>query len=444
MRLSRLHLHRLLSAVSLFLLLCLAACRGPRTVAPETAGLSSARLEAVHALLEENVRKGSVAGAVAAVARRGEVAYLDAAGMQDREAGAPMRADTIFRICSMTKPVTSVAVMMLVEEGRVALEDPIDKFLPELKEVKVAVAGPAAAAAAPGARGGHTLVPAERPITIRHLLTHTSGLTYTFSGMQPASGLYKKAGVEDGLVETDVTNAENARRLAAQPLLFQPGTAWAYGLSTDLLGRLVEVVSGMSLEEVFRRRIFEPLGMEDTCFRPPPEKLGRLAAAYRPAAAGVERLPEGPVRLGPLVYSASYPYAGPGALQSGGAGLVSTVPDYLRFLRMLRNGGELGGVRILKVETVDQMTRDQIAPLEPNFKNHGDGFGLGFGVVTEKGKDLGLGSAGTYSWGGFFYTYFWVDPRKDLIGLVMAQLHPWDGRTLWDDFRKRVYEAVVD
>jgi CubicO group peptidase (beta-lactamase class C family) len=435
--------------LSFFLLgfVAAAGCRGPEarrleTVTPESVGLSSEKLRAVHELLEENVRNEAVAGAVAIVARHGKVGYLDAVGMQDREAGKPMTPDAIFRICSMTKPITSVAVLMLEEEGKLSLDDPVSKFIPEFKGSQVA----AGAGGAPGGKdGGVRLIPAERQITILHLLTHTSGIPYGFTARPNISASFRGLGIADGLSETGIDLAENARRIASAPLVHQPGTAWEYGLSTDVLGRVVEVASGLSLDEFFRARIFQPLGMKDTCFRLPADRRPRLAAVYQTGAGGkLERLPGGRVEKGALVYSDSYPHGGPGVYFSGGAGLVSTVPDYYRFLLMLRNGGELDGARLLRTATVERMTRSHTDGLKLAFTNHGDAFGLGFGVVTEAGRDFGLGSVGAYSWGGFYYTYFWVDPRKDLIGLVMAQLQPWDGRTLWDDFRKRADEAVKD
>ncbi len=416
---------------SLVTVIFVTACAGPRVVPPEAVGLSSEKLRGIHELLEGLVEEKSIAGGVALVAREGEIAYLDAVGWQDVEAATPMATDTIFRICSMTKPVTSVAVMILVDEGLVSLDDPLSKFIPEFKDVRVFAAG--------SSEG----VPVERAITIRHLLTHTSGLTYGFIG-SPVSELYRKGGVSDGLIETDGTTGDNAVRIASMPLLFKPGTAWSYSLATDVLGRLVEVASGRTLDAFFSERIFEPLGMKDTHFVLPAEKRSRLAAVYQPGADDtIERLPEGRNETGGVVYSASYPYRGSGRYFSGGAGLVSTVPDYARFLRMLLAGGELDGARILKPSTVELMTRDHCAGLEGLFDNHGDGFGLGFGVVTEAAGDRGLGSVGTYSWGGFYFTYFWVDPVEELIGIVMAQLYPWGEHALWSDFRRLAYEAIL-
>lgn len=418
--------------IRLFLALLLASCSsGPSVVAPESVGLSSRGLQKVRETLDGLVREKRVAGGAALVARRGRVAWQAAVGFRDAASGSPMAVDTLFRICSMTKPVTSVAVLMLRDERKLSLADPLSKFLPEFARARVAV------------KEGDSFrtVEAEREITIRHLLTHTSGLTYGFFGKPPFAGLYAKAGVSDGLVETEGTIGENCRRLAAAPLLFQPGTAWEYGLSTDVLGRVVEVASGMTLEEFFRRRIFEPLGMRDTGFRVPREGLARLATVYRPGAdKTIERQPDGPLALGSSSYSSTYPHAGPGTFFSGGAGLVSTAGDYARFLQMLLNGGE----GLLKRESVAEMTSDQIAVLAIAFDAHGDRFGYGFGVVSEAAKDRGLGSPGTYSWGGFYHTYFFVDPRRELIGVVMTQLYPWSHLTLWSDFRRGVYAALLD
>ncbi len=418
--------------ILLALVLGTVACTEPQVAPPESVGLSSEKLQDIHGLLEGLVETKSIAGGVALVARKGQIAYLDAVGMQDVETETPMAPDTIFRICSMTKPITSVAIMMLVDEGLLSLDDPVAKFIPEFEGVKVLVSG--------STEG----TPADREITIQHLLTHTSGLTYGFMGT-PVSALYREGRVSDGLIETDGTIGDNAARIASMPLLFQPGSAWAYSLATDVLGRVVEVASAKTLDAFFRERIFEPLGMKDTYFRLPPEKRSRLAAVYQPAADDtIERLPEGRIETDGAVYSAGYPYSGSGKYFSGGAGLVSTVPDYARFLQMLLAGGEFDGVRLLKETTVELMTKDHCSDVEGLIEDHGDGFGLGFGVVTEAAKDRGLGSVGTYSWGGFYFTYFWVDPAEKLVGIVMAQLYPWGERTLWNDFRGLTYKAITD
>jgi CubicO group peptidase (beta-lactamase class C family) len=390
------------------------------------------RFSAVHQLLEDYVRQSRVAGAVGLVMERGRLVYSDAAGWRDLAAKKPMAGDTIFRIASMTKPVTSVAVMVLVDEGRVSLSDPLSKFIPEFATQQVIKPTP---------DGAGQPVAASRPITIRDLLTHTSGITYGLFGQQPHAERYKAAGVSDGLIETPATLAENMRRLATCPLTNQPGEAWQYGLSTDVLGRVVEVASGKRLDEFFAERIFQPLGMRDTHFRLPAEKRDRLATLYRPGAGQkLEAVGSGPQQAAGLIYSATFvsdssPYL------SAGAGLVSTAADYARFLSMLLGRGELEGVRLLEPETVDEMTRNQIGDLSILFGVHGDRFGYGFGVHTEK-SDRNGASIGSYSWGGIFHTYFWVDPKRQVIGIVLAQLYPFDQSALWSDFQKQVYESL--
>ncbi len=404
--------------------LALVGC-APSQARPEEAGLSAEGLRKVSGVLEKLVAERKVAGGVALVARNGRTVLLEAVGHQDLEAGKPMAPDTIFRICSMTKPVTSLAVLMLHEQGKLALSDPVSRYIPEFRATKV------------GAEGA----PLEREVTIHHLLTHTSGLTYGFFNREPFSALYRKAGVSDGLVETEGTIADNCRKLAACPLLFQPGTKWDYGLSTDVLGRVVEVASGMTLDRFFRNRIFEPLGMKDTHFRLPKDKLPRLAAVYRPRKdQTIERQPDGPLPLGPSSYSSTYPTSGPEGYFSGGAGLVSTAADYARFLQVFVDGG--GG--LVKLETVKAMTSDQVPGLTLAFDAHGDRFGYGFGVVSGAAKDKGLVSPGTISWGGFYHTYFFADPKKKLAGVVMTQLYPWNHMTMWSDFRAAVYGALLD
>ena len=349
------------------------------------------RFDKVATLLQHHVDRKQVAGAVALVLHRGKPVFSAAVGNADAGASRPMAEDSIFRIASMTKPVTSVAVMMLAEEGRFALTDPVSKFLPEFKDMRVL-----------DPKGSGT-VAAIRQITIHDLLTHTSGLTLGFLADGRLGQLYREAKVCDGLSRTDCTLAENVRRLAALPLKNQPGTAWEYGLSTDVLGRLVEVVSGESLDAFFRERIFQPLGMTDTGFTVPAGQRNRLAAIYRPGTdKTIKEVLDDPVRLGTLTFSPSLSYDGT-AYYSGGSGLVSTAPDYARFLQMLLNKGELGGKRLLKTETVARMTINHLGGLKVTIGGHGDGFGFGFGIVTpsENGKEVA--SPGTFSWRNLQY-----------------------------------------
>jgi CubicO group peptidase (beta-lactamase class C family) len=394
----------------------------------------------VHAYLASLVEERKIAGAVALVLEDGEVVYSDALGMRDVEAEQPMTEDSIFRICSMSKPITSVGVLMLVDEGRISLDDPVSKYIPAFGKVQVAVRG---------ANGKVRRVKADRPITIRDLLTHTSGLDYSLMGDEYLAPLYAKAGVSDGLVETPGTMADNVAKLAKLPLANQPGKAWTYGLSVDVLGHIIEKVSGQTLADYLEERIFAPLGMNDTGFRVAPEDEARLTAVYRPAGdeQTIERLPEGPVKNGYGTYSASYPLDRESRFYSGGAGLVSTAPDYARFAQMLLAGGSLDGVQILKPETVAEMTRSQIGDLPLEIPTNGDGFGLGVAVVSEAvASTVGsaLGSAGSFSWGGFYNTLFWVDPQEKLVAVVLTQIYPWDHLEMWPSFRSRVYEALSE
>ena len=388
----------------------------------------------VRSFLETAVSEGRVAGAVGLLARGGEVLSFDAVGMADREAGKEMEKDTLFRIASMTKPITSVAVMMLFDESRLALDDPVSKFIPEFGNARVL-------------KGDGTLetVEATSEITIRHLLTHTSGITYRFVGIEPIATIYDEAGVSDGLVETEGTIADGVKRLAGLPLLHQPGERWSYGLSTDVLGRVVEVVSGQSLDVFLRERIFMPLGMKDTSFFPPEDQVGRMAAVYAwSEGEGLRRLPEEPISEGHLTYSTTFHFNGPRTYFSGGGGLASTAPDYFRFAQMLRNGGELDSVRILKPETVALMTENHVGDLDMGLDlglEPKQRFGLGLSVKTASDEE---GGKGTFGWAGFYHTLFWIDPENDLIAVFLSQLRLPEGQDVAGDFRRTVYEALKE
>jgi len=412
---------------------------------PDQVGLSKEKLERVDALLQDHVDRKQIAGAVALVVRHGKVAYRTAVGMQDVEAGIAMSPETIFRIASMTKPVTSTAIMILAEQGRIDLSDPVSRYLPEFKFMRVAM--PKQKKDVKQTSGvspdEYELVSAYRPITIRDLLMHTSGLGYRFRNDPFVGRLYSEAGICDGLSPCDHSLADNVRRLARLPLAHQPGTAWDYSLSTDVLGRLIEVVSGKSLDAFFAERIFTPLEMNDTHFVLPDSKRGRLAALYKPGAGGtISRTGDGPTALGGLIYAASLPYRGTAGYFSGGAGLVSTAGDYARFLQMLLNRGELEGTRILRPETVQAMTRDQTGDLPLWILVHGSRFGYGFGVHTQASADIKKDPVGTFGWGGIYYTDFWVDPQHELIGLMMTQVYPSGHLKLRDEFHRLVNESV--
>ncbi len=420
----------LCALITLMTFSSLALAQGLPKASPKSVGLSPDRLDRITAVMQEHVDDGLLAGAVAMVAREGKVAYFQCAGMQDREKKIEMKPETIFRIASMSKAITSVAVMMLYEEGKFQLKDPVSKFIPEFAEVKVL-------ASANDASAQNGLVPAKRPITIRHLLTHTSGLTYQWDTR--VGDQYAEAGITHGLIQDGDLLADDMKRLARIPLVHQPGEAFTYSLSTDVLGRVVEVASGMPFDEFLQKRIFAPLRMKDTGFRLPKEKVSRLAAVYAPdATGGLKRLPDGAIGEGSMKASVTYPYEGTHNYRSGGGGLCSTVPDYARFIQMMLNGGELDGVRLLSRKTVEMMSSDQVGELGP-----GSGFGLGFGI-TRNLREGELTSVGAYRWGGYWYTTFFIDPAEKMIGVCMAQISPSGKATLNDQFEALAHQAIID
>jgi CubicO group peptidase (beta-lactamase class C family) len=407
-----------------------AAAQDLPTAKPESVGLSSERLERISKAVQKDIDDKRIPGAVTLVMRHGQVAWFRAQGMQDREAAKPMRPNSIFRICSMSKPITSVAVMMLYEEGRFMLEDPVSKYLPEFKNPKVIVKA--------GGGGEPYTIPATREITIRDLLRHTSGLTYNWNA--DLGPLYEKANVAHGLLPYDDTIGDSVERLAKLPLLFNPGERWEYSLSVDVLGRLVEVASGMSFDQFLHTRIFDPLGMKDTYFFPPENKLDRLATAYTYYPdKGLSRFPDTPIAEGSFTYSADYPYRGARKLFSGGAGLTSTAADYARFCQMMLEGGKLGNVRLLSRKSVELMTHDQLGKISSD-----QAFGLGFGIDGVKSPLSELGTPGSYNWGGFFYTAFSVDPKEQMIVIFMGQLHPTGDLELDRQVHELAYQAIID
>jgi CubicO group peptidase (beta-lactamase class C family) len=368
------------------------------TAKPEQVGLSAERLDRIRQVVSADVEKGRLPGAVVLVARKGRVAYHEAFGFRDKTANAPMAKDDIFRIYSMTKPFTSVAIMMLAEEGRLNLSDPVSRFLPQLTKLPVGVErfDPVT-----GKQAFQT-VPADREMTIQDLLRHTSGLTYGVFGKSGVKDLYTKAGVDGG----DHSNAELIDKLAKVPLHYQPGTTWEYSRSTDVLGRVVEVVTGATLGRVLEERIFKPLRMPDSGFWVAEAKHARIA---QPLAADPDS--GRPVKL--------LDVTGPRKYESGGGGGVSTAMDYARFSQMLLNRGALDGTRLLGRKSVELMTTDQLGDIK--FPRTGWGFGPGFAVRRTSGGATELGSAGEYNWGGFGGTYFWVDPKEELVAVWMAQ-----------------------
>lgn len=396
------------------------------------AGTSSERFEILSRTLAAHVERGELAGVSSLVARHGEVVHFSAAGLRDQERALPLTRDTIFRIYSMSKPITSVAVMMLVERGQVLLSDPISKHIPTLAGMKVL--------RTPNS-GLRNVVPAKREMTVRDLLTHTSGLAGSLPGIgipKAVEQAYAAADLRGS--QTSLTPEEWIARLAKMPLVHQPGTRFLYGASTDVLGQLVAAVSGKPFEDFLRDEIFEPLGMQDTAFFVPAEKRDRLAANYGPGPNGQLVLVDAPE---------TSRYLGPPSFASGAGGLVSTIDDYWRFCEMLRRGGELDGVRLLSRKSIELMTLNHLSDEERNVPMltgwfPGQGFGLGFSVVEDLAPGATLGSVGQYGWGGAAGTYFWIDPEEELIAILMIQLYPPGGIPIIPEFKNGVYQAIAD
>ena len=402
MRSLRLHL---LVALLCLVTTGLAQAQSLPVVKPEQVGLSSERLGRITAVLKADADKGTIPGAILLVARHGKIAAFDAVGVRDPGSKAPMTKDAIFRIYSMSKPITSVATMILFEEGKLALADPVAKYIPQLGGVKVGVEKADASGGAPTLE----LVAARRPMTVQDLLRHTSGLTYGFFG----DGLVKKAYVDSKLWVDYPSNAEFVDRIAKLPLIYQPGTTWDYSHSTDVLGRLIEVVSGKTLYEFEKARILDPLGMKDTAF-------------YVTDKTKQDRIAEPFPNDRSIVVDAEF--NDPRVVQkweSGGGGMVGTAMDYARFLQMLLNGGTLDGKRIVGPKTVAYMTADHVGggvtPGPLYLPGTGFGFGLGFAVRKDAGVSPLPGSVGEYNWGGAGGTYFWVDPKENMFVVFMMQ-----------------------
>jgi CubicO group peptidase (beta-lactamase class C family) len=413
-------------AATLVLVLTLTAsalAQGLPAAAPESVGMSGARLKRLSAAMKRAVDEGRAAGIVTLVARNGKAVHFESVGQLDREKQSAMPKDAIFRIASMSKAITSVAAVMLMEEGLLLLEDPVSKFIPSFE--KTTVTGPATSGTE------LTSVPARRPITIRDLLTHTSGVSY---GAGPLEGQYKAANVHMWyFADKDEPIAVTVDRLARLPFTAQPGEQYVYGFSTDILGVVVEKASGLSLDEFFRTRIFEPLKMVDSSFYLPAAKVGRFATVYSAGTGGITRAPEPGRGQGDYV-------TGPRKSFSGGAGVLSTASDYARFLQMLLNGGELDGVRLLSPKSVELMTSNHVGNL---YQQGRFGFGLGFEIVEHVGRAGRPGSVGEFGWGGAYHTKFWVDPQEKIVAVFMTQLLPASGPFLQDQFRMLVNQAIV-
>lgn len=397
---------------------------------PETVGMSEERLSFIDDAVMESIEKKEIPGAVALVARKGKIVYYKAFGMADNEAGRSLKKDDIFRIASQTKAITSTAVMMLWEEGKFRLDDPISKYIPEFKD-------PMVLDSLIEKDSSFVATKADKEITIRHLITHTSGIGYGFiDGDERFKKIYTKAGIIDGFTTQNISIGENIRKLAKLPLHHNPGEKFTYSEGIDVLGYFIEIVSGMPLDEFFKTRIFEPLDMNDTWFYLPKSKHKRLVALQTLKEGQWEKYPASDV------YDPDYPITGAKAFFSGGAGLSSTAKDYATFLQMYLNKGELNGIRLLSRTTVQFMMANQIGDL---WGDSGTFHGLAFGVNGQKGQDKGgEGSIGSFWWGGYFNTMYWADPEEEVIGILMKQtMDVKEDNTGWK-FRQVVGQAIDD
>lgn len=395
---------------------------------PAAHTLTRDRLATLDAVMKQYITDGKLGGAVIKINQHGREVFSEAYGWRDREAGAAMQEDTIFRIASQTKALTSVSIMMLMEEGKLVLEDPVGKFLPEWEKTTVAVAKD---------KGGYDIVPAKRPITIRDLLSHTAGISY---GTGPAEKAWRDAGIFGWyFADKTVPVSDVVAKMAKLPMAAQPGEQWVYGYNTDILGVVVEKLSGKSLDVFFKERLIDPLGMVDTTFCLAPEKTNRLAVVYSAVGGKAQRAAnpgkwEGSGHIGQGHYA-----SGPCKAFAGGAGLLSTANDYSRFLEMLRQGGTFEGKRYISRNSVDLMSHDALvsAPYQA-----GQGFGLGFRITKEPSKMGNLGSVGDYGWGGAYHSTYWVDPKEDLTVVYMTQLIPAGGLEEQAKIRALIYSAL--
>ncbi len=391
-------------------------------VAPEKVGMSGERLARIQPAMQKYIDQQLVAGTVTIVARNGKVVHFESQGYSDAENKVPMRKDALFRIASMTKPITSVALMMLWEEGKFQLNDPVEKFLPEFKDQKVNSNSDASN------RTGQ-LVAVKRPATIRDMLTHTAGMANSYRGNVSYVD-------EVTAVRADDTTATLIKRIASLPLNYQPGDAWQYSAATDVVGRLVEVMSGQTLDEFFKQRIFKPLSMNDTHFYLDDTQGGRLTAQYMPGE-------NNKIKLQDPGSDKSRWITGNKKVFRGAGGLVSTAHDYIRFQQMVANGGELDGVRVLSPMTVSLMTENHTADLPLWLPGPGTGFGLGYAVITDRGAAATPLSLGSAYWGGAYCTLSWFDKKEGIVAAVFTQVRPYNHINIRQDFQSTVYQAIV-
>jgi CubicO group peptidase (beta-lactamase class C family) len=400
--------------------------------APETQKFSTERLQRIDNMIKRYIDAGKLNGATAFIARNGKIVYYRGFGYDDKENNKPMKRDAIFRIASQTKAITSVAVMMLYEEGKFLLDDPISKYIHSFKNPRVLDKFNEA-------DSSYTTVPAKREVTIRDLLRHTSGIGYAQIGSKESNAIYAKNNIRSFYGWGSKSLAEDIQKLGTLPLMHNPGEKFTYGLNSDVLGYLVEVISEMSLDDFFRKRIFQPLGMKDTYFYVPAEKQNRLVTTYYPDSTGkLQKLPDEINDNG--IVNITFPKTN-GTYYSGGAGLCSTIYDYAIFLQMLLNGGEYDGKRILSRHTIDMMTKNQLGDNVFEDKNT---FGLGFGIITEDGSGKEPTSVGSYNWGGIYSTDYWVDPKEKVVGLIFKQFWHDPASETNEKFKVMTYAALTD
>lgn len=418
-------------------------------VQPETVGLSSQRLENIDKLIDLHINEKKIAGSVVLVARHGKIAYFKATGLADT--GKPMEKDTIMRVMSMSKPITSVATMLLYEQGKILLSDPVSKYIPEFKNQKVLVPLPK------GSPYPYKLVPVKREVTIRDLLAHTSGIMYmSYAGIYPDQpgrqdmlSLYKEAQINDGYCRTDEEIGDMVKRLGRLPLTAQPGELWEYGLNSDVLGYLIEVVSGMKFDQFVAENVFKPLKMNDSYFILPEEKVHRVAAVFKSDWKGtLERVGDKEVLFSnELAMCPNDAYQTAGTYLSGGGGVLTTAYDYFRFSQMLLNGGELDGVRLLSRKTVELMTATNHSGQFAADYLHDKGwkFGLGFAIQQDREHDVDAGDVGVFEWAGLYSTRFSVDPKEDKVLIFLSQTTPFGHHfDLWDKLQVLSASAISD
>jgi len=419
--------------VVVLLALPLGAASSVPSAKPEDVGISSERLQRITQMIQRRIAAGEMAGAVTIVARKGKIVHLDAQGVLDLESKKPVAKDSMFRVASMTKPVTGLAIMMMIEEGKVRLNDPVSRYIPEFKNLKVAVAQPnaggrgsaAPAPAAPGGRGAAPnfyTVPADREVTVKDLLTHVSGL---------ASGIMSNSSIQNPAISRKPTDklADYIPRLGASALEFQPGSRWAYSAQAgfDTLGRIVEIASGMPLDQFFRQRIFDPLGMKDISFWPSEQQWPRVASVYTRGANGLQKN-QNPNGMSSQVYF------------MGSGGLISTAEDYIPMGVMLSNGGQLNGKRLLSPKTVEMMRAVHVSDTLPG-RQPGEGYGLSVRVVNDHAKRGTLLSDGSYGWSGVYGTHFFVDPKEQVVGVLLVQT---SNQEVNLDFENMVMQSIIE